>query len=135
MADQPLIDLNRLSHPADLEVLVAAFKRGRELWKTDAAKSIKIGPELSPGEAVQTDAQIAAFIKGNLFGIYHASSTCSMGKRNNTNAVLDSKARVYGVQGLRVVDNSAIPFATPGHPQATVYMLAEKIADAIKRGL
>jgi choline dehydrogenase len=135
MADQPLIDLNRLSNPADLEVLVAAFKRGRELWKTPAAQAIKTDPETSPGETIQTDVQIADYIKGNLFGIYHASSTCSMGKRNDTKAVVDSKARVYGVKGLRVVDNSVVPFAVPGHPQATVYMLAEKIADTILRGL
>jgi choline dehydrogenase len=135
MADQPLIDLNRLSSPADLEILVAAFKRQREFWNTPAAQAIKTGPETSPGEAIQTDAQIADFIKGNLFGIYHASSTCSMGRKNDTKAVVDHKARVYGVEGLRVVDNSVTPFAVPGHPQATVYMLAEKIADAILRDL
>jgi choline dehydrogenase len=49
-------------------------------------------------------------------------------------AVVDSKARVYGVKGLRVVDASAFPFLPPGHPQATVYMLAEKIADDIRKG-
>lgn len=54
-----------------------------------------------------------------------------MGKVDDPMAVVDSKARVIGVQGLRVVDVSAFPFLTPGQPQATVYMLAEKIAAEI----
>ena len=55
-----------------------------------------------------------------------------MGKQGDANAVVDSQARVFGVQGLRVVDMSAAPFTPPGHPQATVYMLAEKIAADIQ---
>jgi choline dehydrogenase len=42
--------------------------------------------------------------------------------------VVDSQARVFGVKRLRVVDNSVVPFCLPVHPQATMYMLAEKIA-------
>ncbi len=49
-------------------------------------------------------------------------------------AVVDSRARVFGVQGLRVVDISAFTLLPPGHPQATIYMFAEKIADDIKSG-
>lgn len=134
MSDQPLINMNRLSHPADLEILVAAFKRGRQLWNTPAANTIKIGEEITPGLAVQTDEQIAAYIEENLLHIYHASATCSMGAKNDTMAVLDANSKVYGVNGLRVVDASAFPFAIPGHPQASVYMLAEKIADSIRNG-
>jgi choline dehydrogenase len=57
-----------------------------------------------------------------------------MGKAGDKNAVVDSKARVFGVKGLRVVDNSVTPFSVPGHPQSSVYMLAEKIADDILKG-
>ena len=58
-----------------------------------------------------------------------------MGKADDPMAVVDTKARVFGVQNLRVVDASAFPFLPPGHPQATVYALAEKIADDIWSGL
>lgn len=57
-----------------------------------------------------------------------------MGVESDSMAVVDSHARVYGVQGLRVVDASAFPFLPPGHPQSTVYALAEKVADLIKNG-
>lgn len=49
-------------------------------------------------------------------------------------AVVDSQARVFGVEGLRVVDASSFPFALPANPQGTVYMFAEKIADTILSG-
>lgn len=49
-------------------------------------------------------------------------------------AVLDNKARVYGVQNLRVVDASSFPFLTPGHPISVIYALAEKIAADILGG-
>ena len=53
---------------------------------------------------------------------------------NDTNAVIDSKARVIGTENLRVVDASSFPLLPPGHPMSTVYALAEKIADDIKSG-
>jgi choline dehydrogenase len=56
-----------------------------------------------------------------------------MGKSSDPMAVVDSKAHVFGVMGLRVVDASAFPLLVPGHPQSTIYALAEKIADDIMR--
>jgi choline dehydrogenase len=57
-----------------------------------------------------------------------------MGTDPNAGAVVDWTASVFGVSGLRVVDASVIPFALPGHPQATIYALAEKIAQSILNG-
>ena len=54
-----------------------------------------------------------------------------MGCKDDPMAVVDSQARVFGVNGLRIVDAAAFPFLPPGHPQSTVYALAEKISDAI----
>jgi choline dehydrogenase len=48
--------------------------------------------------------------------------------------VVDSEGKVFGVDGLRVVDASIFPFLPPGHPQSTIYALAEKIADLIIKG-
>ncbi|KIM96648.1 GMC oxidoreductase [Oidiodendron maius Zn] len=132
MSDPPVINLGWLTDPADAEIAVAAFKRCRQIWNTGPAMSIRIGPELVPGAAVSSDADILSYIRQSVTPIWHASSTCSMGKAGDPMAVVDSTAKVFGVKGLRVVDISAFPFGVPTHPQGTVYMLAEKIADDIK---
>ncbi|KAF2131229.1 GMC oxidoreductase [Dothidotthia symphoricarpi CBS 119687] len=134
IADAPVINLGWLTDPADGEVLVAAFKRVRDAWNSTAIAGIVVGPEITPGDAVTTDAQILEYIRSSASPIWHASSTCAMGKAGEAGAVVDSKARVFGVKRLRVVDNSIIPFSLPGHPTSSVYMLAEKIAEDILKG-
>lgn len=134
IADQPVIDLGWFSDPADGDVLVAAIKRLRQAWATEPAQTISAGDEARPGPTVDTDEELLAYIKSSANMMWHASSTCSMGKKNDPNAVVDSKAKVLGVKGLRVVDMSILPFSLPGQPQSTVYALAEKIAQAIKDG-
>ena len=118
---------------ADAQVAIAALKRIRQAFAT--VPNITAGPELAPGQTVQTDEEILTYIRNTSVPLYHAGATCAMGKPSDPMAVVDAHARVIGVQNLRVVDISALPFVPPGHPQATVYMLAEKIADDIKRDL
>ncbi|ORY07924.1 hypothetical protein BCR34DRAFT_603726 [Clohesyomyces aquaticus] len=134
IATAPVIDPSWFSNPADGDMLVAGVKRIRQAWASGPAQSIRLGPEARPGVEVDTDAEILDYIQKNANMIWHASSTCAMGKKSDKMAVVDSKARVFGVQGLRVVDISIFPYSPPGHPQASVYMIAEKIADDIKRG-
>ncbi|KAF2676342.1 GMC oxidoreductase [Lentithecium fluviatile CBS 122367] len=131
ISDPPVINLGWLTDPADGETLVAAFKRVREMWNSSAISGIVAGPEIVPGATVTSDADILNYIRQSAQPIWHASSTCAMGKKGDSGAVVDSKARVFGVNGLRVVDNSVTPFSVPGHPQSSVYMLAEKIAENI----
>lgn len=129
MADPPLINPNWLTDPADAELAVAAFKRQRQVWAH--LSNITIGVEHIPGPKVQSDADILNFIRESLAQVWHAAATCKMGTAKDTMAVIDSSARVYGTKGLRVVDASSFPFLPPGHPQATIYALAEKIAAEI----
>lgn len=130
----PLVDMGWLTDPADAEVAVAAFKRLRQAWAAPAMAAVKVGPEVRPGAAVATDAQVLRWIRENAIQIWHACGTCAMGGSAAAGAVVGPTAKVFGVAGLRVVDASVIPFALPGHPQATVYALAEKIADDILGG-
>ncbi|KAJ5239255.1 hypothetical protein N7468_003874 [Penicillium chermesinum] len=130
-SDLPIINPNWLDHPADQEVAISMFKRIREAFQSDAMKPIVIGEEYFPGMQVQSDTDILQWIKNNMMTLWHASCTCKMGTSKDAMAVIDSRARVFGVQKLRVVDASSFPFLPPGHPQSTVYMLAEKIADDI----
>ncbi|KAL8735001.1 MAG: hypothetical protein Q9166_001126 [cf. Caloplaca sp. 2 TL-2023] len=132
-SDPPVINPNWLTDPADIEIAIAAFKRVREIWRY--MNGTTIGPEYFPGTAtVSTDAEILSFIREALIQLWHPAATCKMGKQEDRMAVIDSRARVFGVRGLRVVDASSFPFLPPGHPQATVYALAEKIADDILTG-
>ena len=132
MADPPLIDPNWLTHPADIEVAIAAFKRLRTIWAL--LSDLTIGPEYFPGPSVQSDAQILEYIRQAVAPIWHPAATCKMGKADDGMAVVDGSCKVHGVAGLRVVDASAFPFLPPGHPQATVYLLAEKVASEILKG-
>ncbi|CZT43416.1 related to choline dehydrogenase [Rhynchosporium secalis] len=131
MEDAPVINTGWLTSPTDLEMAVIAIKRTRDFWATNAMKGVIIGDELIPGKNVSTDAQLLEWVKKNVQTVYHASCTCKMGKVEDPMAVVDSKARVIGLHNLRVVDAAAFPFLPPGHPQSTVYALAEKIADDI----
>ena len=128
----PVINPNWLTDPRDKDQAIAAFKRMRKIWA--AMSEITIGDEYMPGLDVQSDEAIWEWIQKDAITIWHASSTCKMGGAGDPLAVVDSKARVFGIKGLRVVDASAFPFLTPGHPQSGVYMLAEKVAGDVRVG-
>lgn len=114
--DLPVINPNWLLDVADHEMAVASVKRIREI----AGNSSMFLEEYSPGPSVSTDAEILAWIRENMNLIYHGSATCRMGSANDTNSVTDSRARVKGVTGLRVVDASAYPVLPPGHTMGSV---------------
>ncbi|CAK3792813.1 alcohol oxidase [Lecanosticta acicola] len=125
--DLPLVNPNQLSHPTDRELAVQAFKRARSFFHTQAMQPILI-KEYMPGTNVTTDEQILKYIEASAYQNWHASCTCRMGKADDPMAVVDSQARVIGVKGLRVADASSFALLPPGHPESTVYMLAEKIS-------
>jgi len=118
--DNPVISPNWLLDPRDQNVAVAAYRRVRQIMSSAAMAPLLIGSEVYPGLNVSTDAQILDAIQQDALPVYHAAATNAMGMANDTNAVVDSCARVIGVTGLRVVDASALPFLPPGHPQATI---------------
>ena len=86
--------------------------------------------EIQPGEAVQSDEEIDAFVRGEVESAYHPSCACRMGEDDM--AVVDSKTRVHGIEGLRVVDSSIFPVIPNGNLNSPTIMLAERAADIIK---
>lgn len=126
----PVINPNWLTDSRDKDQAIAAFKRGRQVW--EQMHEITVGDEFQPGPETKSDEDIWRWIQQTSITVWHASATCKMGRVDDEMAVVDSKARVYGTQNLRVVDASAFPFLPPGHPQSTIYMLAEKIAEDVK---
>ncbi|KAI5370614.1 putative glucose-methanol-choline oxidoreductase, FAD/NAD(P)-binding domain superfamily [Septoria linicola] len=133
--DLPSINPAWLTTIADQEVAIAAYKRARAAFASRAMRPVLADSrEYFPGEEVSTDAQILDTIRNTFMTVWHAAGTCKMGHQSDPMAVLDTRGRVYGVGGLRVVDASAFPILPPGHPQSTIYALAEKIADHILNG-
>ncbi|CAD0098233.1 unnamed protein product [Aureobasidium mustum] len=130
MADTPIINPALLEDKRDQDLAIAAFKFTRRLAATQSLQRAIIA-EVVPGPNIATDAEILTYLRQSVIPLFHASCTCKMGMRNDSMAVVDSEAKVIGVEGLRVVDISAFALLPPGQPQATVYMLAEKIADLI----
>ncbi|KEQ97259.1 GMC oxidoreductase [Aureobasidium subglaciale EXF-2481] len=128
MLDPPIIDPQWLTSDTDMELAIQALRRAREIMASPALAPIRLGSEIAPGDDIETDAQLEEYIRNTFFMNWHASCTCRMGRVNDTMAVVDSKARVIGVNGLRVVDASAFALLPPGHPISTVYGLAEKIS-------
>ncbi|KAF1952272.1 alcohol oxidase [Byssothecium circinans] len=128
-SDLPLINPNWLTHPADQELSLLAFKRVRQMMDAEPMRGQWV-EEVVPGRNVTSDEGIMEAVRRVAIQVFHAACTCRMGTSPH-GAVIDSKARVFGTRGLRVVDASAMPFLPPGHPQATIYALAEKIAEDI----
>jgi choline dehydrogenase len=135
MLDKPVIHTNFLTDSRDTDIAIASLRRAREMFAHTSLSPVVVpGGEVVPGSSVQTNAELLQYIRGSARTISHASCTCKMGKRSDVMAVVDSEGRVFGTSGLRVVDASAMPFLPPGHPMATVYALAERIAEKILEG-
>lgn len=106
-AVNPLLDPAWLSDARDGEIAVAIFKMNRRITSTKALQGVVIGDEVYPGtKDVSTDEEILDFIRKTGLQVWHPSCTCKMGVKEDKMAVADSKGRVFGVHGLRVVDAS-----------------------------
>jgi choline dehydrogenase len=125
---KPVIQMNLLGDPYDVETLIAGTKIARRALATRAFAPYLVG-ELSPGTDVQTDAQWEAYTRRVASHVYHACGTCKMGVDDM--AVVDPRLRVLGVTGLRVVDSSIIPQIPSGNLNAISMAIGEKGADLI----
>ncbi|MBP7371090.1 MAG: GMC family oxidoreductase N-terminal domain-containing protein, partial [Arenimonas sp.] len=114
----------------DMQVMVEAVKISRKILAQPAFDHFR-GNETFPGQQVQSDQEIKAFIRDKAESIYHPVGTCKMGDPSDKLAVVDNQCRVLGIQGLRVVDASAMPKLVSGNTNAPTIMLAERVADMI----
>ncbi|KAF2794930.1 GMC oxidoreductase [Melanomma pulvis-pyrius CBS 109.77] len=112
----------------DLQAVVEGMEFGRKIFKSvlPLDGSFK---EVWPGADVKGDA-MKEFIKNEAWG-HHACCTAKIGADSDKMAVLDSKFRVRGVQGLRVVDASVFPKIPGFYIAVPVYMISEKAAEVI----
>ena len=128
---RPSILFNYMSHPDDWVEMRAAVRLTREIFAEPAFDRYR-GEEIQPGAAVDTDAEIDAFVREHVESAYHPCSTCRMGAVDDPLAVVGPDTRVIGVEGLRVADSSIMPTITTGNLNAPTIMLAEKASDHIR---
>ncbi|PSW70505.1 glucose-methanol-choline oxidoreductase [Photobacterium kishitanii] len=119
-------------HYDDLEAIMKGVKLIRKTarYSTKATFNKVFHKEVWPGNHINTDREIQNFIMNESWG-HHASCTAKIGSIDDPMAVLDSNFKVYGTDGLRVVDASVFPNIPGFFPTIAIYMLSEKAADVI----
>lgn len=118
-------------HTKDLDAVINGVQLVREINSTTDSLDLFDKPlEVVPGASTQTRQQIGDFIKNESWG-HHASCTCRMGPANDPMAVVDSRFRVRGTTGLRVVDASVFPKIPGFFIVVPVYMVSEKATDVL----
>ncbi|MGW0477750.1 choline dehydrogenase [Nonomuraea sp. NPDC003214] len=126
---KPALRFNYLSTEQDRREWVEAVRHARAILSQPAWAGLD-GGELSPGPSVRTDEEILAWVARDGETALHPSCTCRMGV--DPMAVVDpATMRVHGLDGLRVVDASVMPYVTNGNIYAPVMMIAEKAADLV----
>jgi choline dehydrogenase len=128
--DDPAIFANYLSAEEDRRALREGVRMMREVARQPALDPYR-SEELFPGEGIQGDDAIDAWIRSAAETIYHPVGTCRMGADGDPMAVVDAQLRVRGLKGLRVVDASVMPTLVGGNTNAPTIMIAEKAADMI----
>jgi choline dehydrogenase len=124
----PAIRPNYLAAGDDLRVLAAGIRHTRSIFTAPALARHSAG-ELKPGVDVTSDEDFEAFARREGTTLYHPVGTCRMGE--DPMAVVDSRLRVRGINGLRVADASIMPTLTTGNTNAPTIMIAGKAAAMI----
>jgi choline dehydrogenase-like flavoprotein len=132
--DKPVIDSNYYTTSVDRTALIYGTRRVLQAFlETSAGKSFIETEVAPPGffnlTTNSTDDEIDARIRATGMAHHHSADSAAMGQ------VVGTDLCVYGVHGLRVVDASVLPVAIGGHPQATLYALAEQAVDLILNDL
>jgi choline dehydrogenase len=129
-AAKPRIVTNSLSQPDDVRSLVDGMLLAREI-AAQGPLTEAVVRELKPGPEVTAREDLEADLRRRLMLIYHPVGTCRMSDHGE-DAVVDSRLRVHGLQGLRVVDASVMPVIPGGNTNAPTIMIAERAADLIR---
>ncbi len=124
MADsKPRVLCNFLTTEEDRQSMIAGVRIALEIAAQPALKAVERAPFSVPASG--SDEDILAWARRVGQPVYHPTSTCAMG------SVVDSELRVFGVEGLRIVDASVMPTVTRANTHASTMMIAEKAADLI----
>jgi choline dehydrogenase len=128
-SDHPVIIANAFSTNSDVAEMLEAVKFIRTIAGQPAMRAI-IKQEVAPGPSVQTDEELIDDFRRRSGTVYHPVSTCRMGP-DPTKAVVDSRLKVHGLDGLRVIDCSVFPDLISGNTNATAMMIGAKGAEFV----
>jgi choline dehydrogenase len=128
--DAPQIAPNYLSTPEDRQVAADSLRVTRRICAQPALARYQ-PEEWKPGPQYQSDEQLTRLAGDIASTIFHPVGTTRIGRDGDPMAVLDTRFRVRGVRGLRVVDAGAIPVITSGNTNSPTLMMAEKAAEWI----
>ena len=131
-SDPPAMLPNYLATETDRRAIVDGLKIGRRILATPHMQHF-ITEEYQPGSSVKTDEQLLEHARNTGGTVFHPTSTCKMGI--DPMAVVDPELRVYGIEGLRVVDASIMPTVVSGNTNAATIMIGEKAADLARQRL
>jgi choline dehydrogenase len=126
---RPKIRPNYLAAANDIRVILAGVALARRIFAQPAFARHSVA-EITPGPSLAGEAELIEHIRANGTTIYHPVGTCKMGE--DPLAVVDSRLRVHGMRGLRVIDASVMPLVTTGNTNAPTIMIAEKGAAMIR---
>ena len=121
---KPRVLCNFLTTDEDRESMLAGMRIALEIAGQPPLRAVERAPFSVPDS--DSDEDLMAFVRRAGQSVYHPTSTCAMG------AVVDPQLRVYGFEGLRVVDASVMPTITRGNTNAPTIMIAERAADLIR---
>jgi choline dehydrogenase len=130
-AAAPAIAPNYLSTDYDRHVAANALRLTRRIAAAPALAQYR-PHEILPGLAYQTEEELRDAAGNVGTTIFHPVGTCRMGTADDPGAVVDSRLRVRGVEGLRVVDASVMPVITSGNTNSPTLMIAERASDMLR---
>ena len=122
-SDKPIIDHRLLGDPGDMVALILGAKKVQELFAMPALARHTVG-RVAPEPLPQTDAEWEQAIRNSAGIGYHPVGTCRMG--SDASSVVDSRLRLRGVAGLRVIDASIMPLMPAANTNAPSIMIGEK---------
>ncbi|MGZ2257539.1 GMC family oxidoreductase [Roseobacter sp. A03A-229] len=125
----PELQPNYLATDHDRAVMLAGVRLIRKIAETPAMQTV-IKAEHLPGEGVQSDEEISAYLRDHAWSVFHPCSTCRMGSDART-SVVNGRLSVHGLAGLRVADASIFPTIPTGNTNAPAIMVGEKASDLI----
>lgn len=121
---KPRVLCNFLTTDEDRETMLAGMRLALGIARQAPLRAVQRAPFSVPDS--DSDEDLLAFIRRVGQSVYHPTSTCGMG------AVVDPQLRVFGFQGLRVVDASVMPQITRGNTNAATMMIAERAAELFR---